>query len=124
MLLINSPTFQVPTNCAGLRADVVLAQLLPNFSRTQLSKWLQLGLITIDQRVYKAKEKVCGGEWIMVKELPQTLDLSCLAEDLPLNIVYEDDDFEYELGLEPKLLHTPNHLAVRNSNNIKCIYQN
>ena len=37
-------------------------------------------------------------------------------------VVYEDDDFEYELGLEPKLLHTPNHLAIRNSNNIKCIY--
>lgn len=37
-------------------------------------------------------------------------------------VVYEDDDFEYELGLEPKLLHTPNHLAVRNSKNIKCIY--
>ena len=26
-------------------------------------------------------------------------------------VVYEDDDFEYELGLEPKLLHTPNHLS-------------
>ena len=37
-------------------------------------------------------------------------------------VVYEDDDFEYELGLEPKLLHTPNHLGVRNSKNIKCIY--
>ena len=37
-------------------------------------------------------------------------------------VVYEDDDFEYELGLEPKLLHTPNHNAVRNSKNIKCIY--
>jgi recombination protein RecT len=37
-------------------------------------------------------------------------------------VVYEDDDFEYELGLEPKLLHTPNHNSVRNSKNIKCIY--
>ena len=37
-------------------------------------------------------------------------------------VVYEDDDFEYELGLEPKLLHTPNHLSERNSKNIKCIY--
>ena len=37
-------------------------------------------------------------------------------------VVYEDDDFEYELGLEPKLLHTPNHQSVRNSKNIKCIY--
>ena len=37
-------------------------------------------------------------------------------------VVYEDDDFEYELGLEPKLLHTPNHQSIRNSKNIKCIY--
>jgi recombination protein RecT len=37
-------------------------------------------------------------------------------------VVYEDDDFEYELGLEPKLIHTPNHHSVRNSKNIKCIY--
>jgi recombination protein RecT len=37
-------------------------------------------------------------------------------------VVYEDDDFEYELGLEPKLVHTPNHNSVRNSKNIKCIY--
>jgi len=37
-------------------------------------------------------------------------------------VVYEDDDFEYELGLEPKLLHTPNHYSIRNSKNIKCIY--
>jgi len=37
-------------------------------------------------------------------------------------VVYEDDDFEYELGLEPKLLHTPNHHSIRNSKNIKCIY--
>jgi recombination protein RecT len=37
-------------------------------------------------------------------------------------VVYEDDDFEYELGLEPKLFHTPNHLSVRNSKTIKCIY--
>jgi len=37
-------------------------------------------------------------------------------------VVYEDDDFEYELGLEPKLMHIPNHDAVRNSATIKFIY--
>ena len=35
-------------------------------------------------------------------------------------IVYEDDDFEYELGLEPKLTHIPN--LDRNSKNIKYVY--
>jgi recombination protein RecT len=37
-------------------------------------------------------------------------------------VVYEDDDFEYELGLEPKLMHIPNHDAVRNSATLKFIY--
>ena len=37
-------------------------------------------------------------------------------------VVYEDDDFEYELGLNPKLLHIPNHLAIRNANTFKYVY--
>jgi recombination protein RecT len=37
-------------------------------------------------------------------------------------IVYDGDDFEYELGLEPKLFHTPNHNEVRNSSTLKFIY--
>jgi recombination protein RecT len=37
-------------------------------------------------------------------------------------VVYEGDDFEYELGLDPKLVHIPNHDAVRNASTIKFIY--
>lgn len=37
-------------------------------------------------------------------------------------VVYEGDDFEYELGLEPKLAHIPNHTASRKSSDIKWIY--
>lgn len=37
-------------------------------------------------------------------------------------IVYEYDDFEYELGLEPKLVHAPNHSGIRNSTTVKYIY--
>jgi recombination protein RecT len=35
-------------------------------------------------------------------------------------IVYQEDDFEYELGLEPKLIHKPNH--DRTNKNIKYVY--
>tara|TARA_B110000902_G_scaffold19977_1_gene22572 strand:+ start:443 stop:1360 length:918 start_codon:yes stop_codon:yes gene_type:complete len=35
-------------------------------------------------------------------------------------IVYQDDEFEYELGLEPKLVHKPNH--ERTNKNIKYVY--
>jgi recombination protein RecT len=37
-------------------------------------------------------------------------------------IVYEDDDFEYELGLNPKLVHIPNHDGIRNSKTFKYVY--
>jgi recombination protein RecT len=37
-------------------------------------------------------------------------------------VVYEGDDFEYELGLEPKLFHIPNHDAARTADKIKFVY--
>lgn len=37
-------------------------------------------------------------------------------------IVYEDDDFVYEMGLEPKLVHFPNHDAERNNSKILYVY--
>jgi recombination protein RecT len=37
-------------------------------------------------------------------------------------VVYNKDDFEYELGLEPKMVHIPNFNSVKTCDNIKCIY--
>jgi recombination protein RecT len=37
-------------------------------------------------------------------------------------IVYNEDDFEYELGLEPKMVHIPNFNSIKTCDNIKCIY--
>jgi recombination protein RecT len=37
-------------------------------------------------------------------------------------VVYEDDDFVYEMGLEPKLAHIPNHDSDRTPNKIKFVY--
>jgi len=37
-------------------------------------------------------------------------------------IVYNDDLFDYELGLEPKLIHKPVYNADKSSKNIKCVY--
>ena len=37
-------------------------------------------------------------------------------------VVYEDDDFIYEMGLEPKLAHIPNHDSDRTPNKIKFVY--
>lgn len=37
-------------------------------------------------------------------------------------IVYNEDDFEYELGLEPKMVHIPSFNSIKTCHNIKCIY--
>lgn len=37
-------------------------------------------------------------------------------------VVYNEDDFEYELGLEPKMVHIPNFNSAKTCDNIKCIY--
>ena len=75
----------------GQRVDVVLAQLFPDFSRSQLASWLKEGAITLDERQYKPKDKVFGGEHIKLQVSLKTNDRKCEPEDIPLNVVFEDD---------------------------------
>ncbi len=77
---------------AGQRIDVVLAALFPQYSRTQLTTWLKDGVITVNQRPYKPKEKVMGGECIQLHSLPVLNNTHCEPQDVPLNIVFEDED--------------------------------
>lgn len=85
----------IPRELHGQRIDTVLAELIPEFSRSQLSSWLKQGKITINNSQLKPKDKVAGGE-----EIDFAVDLSslenkveyCEPEDIPLNIIYEDDE--------------------------------
>ena len=75
----------------GQRVDVVLAQLFPDYSRSQLTHWLKEGAITLDQRSFKPKDKVFGGELVKLHvELVSRNDV-CQAEEIPLNVVFEDE---------------------------------
>ena len=75
----------------GQRVDVVLAQLFPDYSRSQLSNWLKDGSITLDKKQYKPKDKLSGGEHItMHVEFDDKVN-ACLAENIPLDVVFEDE---------------------------------
>jgi len=76
----------------GQRVDLVLAQLFPDYSRSQLSNWLKKGLITVNQRQYKPKDKLCGGEHITLRIVLDQKNPSCLAQDIPLQVIFEDQD--------------------------------
>ena len=78
---------------AGLRLDIVLASMVDGISRGQIIKWLQDGHIVIDGEIKKPKYKVKGFESIEFN-LPESLphhDNEPLAQNIPLNIVYQDE---------------------------------
>ncbi|EEX38256.1 MULTISPECIES: 23S rRNA pseudouridine(1911/1915/1917) synthase RluD [Vibrio] len=76
----------------GQRLDQAVAELFVDFSRSRLKEWLLDGKITVNGTVVtKPRTKVMGGECITVlAELED--EQRWEAQDIPLNIVYEDDD--------------------------------
>lgn len=79
----------------GQRIDSVLAQLLPEFSRSQISCWIKTGTVTVNQKTCKPKDKIITGTCIEINVdfTPTEINFEqCEAEDIPLNIVFEDDE--------------------------------
>jgi 23S rRNA pseudouridine1911/1915/1917 synthase len=82
---------QIPASLAGLRLDVALAKLFPEYSRAKLQYWVRAEKVTVDGEVKKTRDKVALGETIVLHaELEQVTQWAAEALDFP--IVYEDDD--------------------------------
>ena len=81
---------EVPDELAGKRFDQIASQLFSEYSRSRIQLWIKEGQLTVDGEVRKPKEKLMGGERLMV--LAELLeDESWEPADIPLNIVYEDE---------------------------------
>ena len=73
------------------RLDKVLAGRLTQFSRSKLQRWISNGLVLVNGQQVADKYKVKIGDQVVVTpEGPHPIDLK--PEDIPLDIVYEDDD--------------------------------
>lgn len=81
----------ISSDLGGLRLDVALQKLLPEHSRSRLQAWIKAGLVTVDGKTSTAKTKVWGGEKVAVDVQVKPESRAFTAEDIPLNIVYEDD---------------------------------
>jgi len=83
-------TARVPDELAGMRLDQCLAEMFPDYSRSKLQTWVKAGRVLVDGETMKGREKLDGGEEIELDaEAEQVVEYD--AEDIPLNIVYEDD---------------------------------
>jgi len=81
----------IPTRLSGMRLDLALAELLPRYSRSRLQTWIVDGAITLDGQTTTPKTKVWGGEQVQVQPIEHPSEKSAQAEDIDLDIVYEDD---------------------------------
>ncbi|MEM5528772.1 23S rRNA pseudouridine(1911/1915/1917) synthase RluD [Gammaproteobacteria bacterium AS21] len=82
---------RVPSEYTGKRFDQVVALLFAEFSRSRLTLWIKEGAILVDGKELKPREKLYGGEKIVVNAMVEDMEVH-EAEDIPLDIVYEDDD--------------------------------
>ena len=82
---------EVPPEAAGSRADVFLASALSGLSRAAAQRLLDDGSVCLDGRPIRKNLRLGGGETLEV-ELPEARDSAVEPEQIPLDIVYEDDD--------------------------------
>lgn len=81
----------ISTEESGERIDALLARRLPEITRSQLQHFFDDGLITIGNKKVKKNYRPSAGELVSVC-LPPLADVELVAQDIPLEIVYEDDD--------------------------------
>ncbi len=75
----------------GFRLDVYLSQLHSSLTRSSIQKYIKDGLVFVNDSTSKANYKVNTGDRILLQEIaPVTARIE--AEDIPLDILYEDDD--------------------------------
>lgn len=81
----------IPNEYAGFRLDAALAALLPDFSRARLSTHIKDGAVTVNDKKALPKQKLIGSERVVLSP-PENVEVSAFtAEEIPLNIVYEDE---------------------------------
>ena len=89
--LSNALNLTIPHDLGGLRLDVALQRMLPEHSRSRLQAWIKEGLVTVDTKPSTSKTKVWGGEQVIVQVQVKPENYAYVAEDIPLDIVFEDD---------------------------------
>ena len=88
---MNHKTFHPEIDQKGERIDAYLHSVLPELTRSAIQLMIQNGKITVDGGVPKKNYRLTGKETIVVEE-NEPKEVSIDAENIPIDIVYEDQD--------------------------------
>ena len=86
---MQNKTFQI-TNNTNQRVDVFLSSVL-DFTRSHIKKLCDDGFVIVNQAVSKANKIIKNGDVVSVL-LPEAKSLDIEPQNIPIDIVYEDDD--------------------------------
>jgi 23S rRNA pseudouridine1911/1915/1917 synthase len=81
----------VPSDAAGTRLDQWLVSQLPDVSRVRVQQLIEQKKILVNGNVPKPSMKLRGGEEIVITGTVELPPLRAFAEDIPLDVVYEDE---------------------------------
>ena len=81
----------IPDRLIGQRIDSALATMLPDYSRSKITAWVKKGDALLNNKTFKPKEKVLGGEVVAIS-IKQEKTNQWQGEDIAIDVVYEDND--------------------------------
>lgn len=89
----NEPIFEYVVQSEDVlsRVDKFLAAIYETLSRTTIQTMLKEGMVLVNSKIAKGSQLVKVGDIISIVELP-IFEMELEPEDIPLDIVYEDDD--------------------------------
>ncbi|MEN8293160.1 MULTISPECIES: 23S rRNA pseudouridine(1911/1915/1917) synthase RluD [Acinetobacter] len=83
--------FQLDESCLGQRIDQAAALVWNEFSREKLKQWIKDGHLLVNGNNVKPKYK-CEGNELLTLEAELEIQTASQPENIPLDIIYEDDD--------------------------------
>jgi 23S rRNA pseudouridine1911/1915/1917 synthase len=87
----DSIELRLRSDSCGERLDKVLAKLVPQYSRSRIQQWIEAGFVTVDGQASRIKMTMLGDESIVIYPQAAPDEGAYKAEDITLDIVYEDD---------------------------------
>tara|TARA_Y100000310_G_scaffold139125_2_gene138334 strand:- start:86195 stop:87163 length:969 start_codon:yes stop_codon:yes gene_type:complete len=84
---------RVITGEENMRLDHYLVEQLPEVTRTQIQKMIKQEFVTVNGKLEKANYRLQVGDTVVAKPMDIEPEIdSIIPEDIPLNILFEDDD--------------------------------
>ena len=81
----------VPEKSSGLRIDKFLTEICPDYTRSFLQKLLKSELVEVNGKPVKSSYKTAAGDTVTF-EVPEAVEAEITAQEMPLDILYEDED--------------------------------